>query len=230
MTATIRVVLVDDQDLMRRGLHRLLDLEPGIDVVGDAADGVTALALLARVTAHVVLIDARMPGMSGIELIGHIVRDHPRVGALLLTTFDEDEFVFGSLRAGARGFLLKDASPATLVAAIRVAAQGGTVIDSHVTGRVVDRLGTEARPAVSPAESLSAREEEVARLIATGASNQEIAASLYLSEGTVKNHVSSALRKLGLRDRTQLALTFTNAGNSTTVTSRGFPGRPSTGR
>lgn len=207
MTAPIRVVLVDDQDLMRRGLHRLLELEPGIEVVGDAADGVAALELLARVPADVALVDARMPGMGGIELIGHIVRDHPRVGALLLTTFDEDEFVFGSLNAGARGFLLKDASPETLVAAIRVAAQGGTVIDNQVTGRVVARLG--APPAAVPLDALSPREDQVARLVATGASNQEIAASLFLSEGTVKNHVSAALRKLGLRDRTQLALMFT---------------------
>jgi DNA-binding NarL/FixJ family response regulator len=207
VTAAIRVVLVDDQDLMRRGLHRLLELEPDIEVVGAAADGAAALELLARVSADVALVDARMPGMSGIELIGHIVRDHPGVGALLLTTFDEDEFVFGSLRAGARGFLLKDASPETLVAAIRVAARGGTVIDNQVTGRVVGRLDPPP-PAVSPAESLSARETEVARLVATGASNQEIAATLFLSEGTVKNHVSSALRKLGLRDRTQLALAY----------------------
>ena len=203
----VRVVVVDDQDLMRRGLHRLLDLEPGIEGVGEAADGESALRLLASVAADVALVDARMPGMTGVELIGRIVRDRPGVEALLLTTFDEDEFVFGSLRAGARGFLLKDASPETRVAAILAAAKGGTVIDSQVVGRVVARLGG-APAAQPPATVLSAREEEVARLVATGVSNAEIARALFLSEGTVKNHVSAALRKLGLRDRTQLALVY----------------------
>ena len=205
---TIRVLLVDDQDLMRRGLVRLLELEPGIEVAGDAASGAAALEMLAHVDVNVALVDARMPGMTGVELIARLVRDHPHVGAVLLTTFDEDELVFGSLRAGARGFLLKDASPEALVAAIRSAAHGGTVIDGQVAGRVLNRLDGSA-PAAAPALSgLSAREDEVARLVATGASNQEIARRLFLTEGTVKNHVSAALRKLGLRDRTQLALAY----------------------
>ncbi|MFI5841583.1 response regulator [Catenuloplanes sp. NPDC051500] len=208
MSAPIRVVLVDDQDLMRRGLSRLLELEPGIEVVGEAASGAAALDVFARVAADVALVDARMPGMAGVELIARLVTDFPEVHAVLLTTFDEDEFVFGSLRAGARGFLLKDASPETLVAAIRSAARGGTVIDAQVAGRVVARLDTAPRDP-SPAV-LSAREEEVARLVATGASNQEIARALFLTEGTVKNHVSAALRKLSLRDRTQLALAFSH--------------------
>ncbi|GAB7046208.1 response regulator [Catenuloplanes indicus] len=206
--ALIRVVLVDDQDLMRRGLHRLLDLEPDIEVTGEAADGPAALALPALAEAHVALIDARMPGMTGVELIARLTVAHPAVNTLLLTTFDEDEFIFGSLRAGARGFLLKDASPETLIAAIRSATRGGTVIDAQVSARVIARLDT---PAPLPA-TLSAREEEVARLVATGASNQEIARALFLTEGTVKNHVSAALRKLGLRDRTQLALTYARRG------------------
>ncbi len=249
--AVVRIIVVDDQDLMRRGLHRLLDLEPGIEVVGEAADGFAALQLLATAEVDVALVDARMPGMTGVELITRITRDHPGVAALLLTTFDEDEFVFGSLRAGARGFLLKDASPETLVAAIRTAAGGGTVIDGQVAGRVIGRLGPAeppggARPAADPgfaaplapgdvrasgpalpsgqtagpggpvagpggrwiAEPLTGREDEVARLVATGASNQEIAGALFVTEGTVKNHVSAALRKLGLRDRTQLALAY----------------------
>ncbi|GLZ00186.1 response regulator transcription factor [Actinoplanes sp. NBRC 103695] len=207
--APVRVVLVDDQDLMRRGLHRLLELEPDIEVVGEAASGEDALAVLDRVEADVALVDARMPGMSGVELIARLTRDRPGVNALLLTTFDEDDFLFGGLRAGARGFLLKDASPETLVAAIRTAARGGTVIDGQVSGRVIARLGDGPDPlsAASPAV-LSAREDEVARLVATGASNQEIARTLFVTEGTVKNHVSSALRKLGLRDRTQLALAY----------------------
>jgi DNA-binding NarL/FixJ family response regulator len=147
--------------------------------------------------------------MTGIELIERITHDHPEVATLLLTTFDEDEFVFGALRSGAHGFLLKDASPETLAAAILTAARGGMVIDSQVAGRVVARLGDTAGPGEPPHEEvLTAREEEVARLVATGASNQEIASRLLLSEGTVKNHVSAALRKLGLRDRTQLALFY----------------------
>ena len=202
----IRVVLIDDQDLMRRGLHRLLELEPDIDVVGEATDGFTARRMLTEVETDVALVDARMPGMTGVELITHIVRDHPGIGALLLTTFDEDEFVFGSLRAGARGFLLKDASPETLVAAIRTVARGGTVIDGQVTSRLVAHLA-DAPPRTAP-NVLTTREDQVARLIATGASNQEIARTLFLTEGTVKNHVSSALRKLSLRDRTQLALRY----------------------
>ncbi|MDR7276729.1 response regulator transcription factor [Catenuloplanes atrovinosus] len=202
----IRVVLVDDQDLIRRGLSRLLELEPDIAVTGEAASGPAALALPALADADVALVDARMPGMTGVELIARLAVAHPGVRALLLTTFDDDEFVFGSLRAGARGFLLKDASPETLVAAIRVAARGGTVIDAQVAGRVVARLDDD--PPAPPPVPLSAREEEIARLVATGASNQEIARTLFLTEGTVKNHVSAALRKLGLRDRTQLALAF----------------------
>lgn len=166
-----------------------------------------------------------MPGMTGVKLIAHIVRDHPGVGALLLTTFDEDEYVFGSLRAGARGSLLKDASPETLVASILAAARGGTVIDGQVAGRVVTRLdrgGATGEPEHNDSvDVLSVREDEVARLVATGASNQEIARTLYLSEGTVKNHVSAALRKLGLRDRTQLALVYAGrpTPSDTTATS-----------
>ncbi|GAA4975985.1 response regulator transcription factor [Actinoplanes utahensis] len=209
---TIRVLLVDDQDLMRRGLHRLLELEPGIEVVGAAASGDAALALLEHIDVDVALVDARMPGMTGVELIARLTRDHPGVNALVLTTFDEDEFVFGSLRAGARGFLLKDASPEALVAAIRSAAHGGTVIDGQVASRVLARVGTPPAP-TSALPGLSAREDEVARLVATGASNQEIARRLFLTEGTVKNHVSAALRKLGLRDRTQLALAYSRAGD-----------------
>ncbi len=204
----IRVVLVDDQDLMRRGLQRLLELEPGIEVVGDAASGEAALELFARVDVDVALIDARMPGMTGVELIARLTRDRPTVNALLLTTFDEDEFVFGSLRAGARGFLLKDASPEALVAAIRSAAHGGTVIDGQVATRVLAAIGPRGETPPAGLAALSAREDEVARLVAVGASNQEIARRLFLTEGTVKNHVSSALRKLGLRDRTQLALAY----------------------
>lgn len=209
---TIRVVLVDDQDLMRRGLQRLLELEPDVEVVGEAASGAAALLLFERLEADVALIDARMPGMTGVELIARLTRERPALATLLLTTFDEDEFVFGSLRAGARGFLLKDASPEALVAAIRSAAHGGTVIDGQVASRVLARVDHPADAPAPALATLSAREDEVARLVATGASNQEIARELFLTEGTVKNHVSAALRKWGLRDRTQLALAYSKQG------------------
>lgn len=197
MTARpVRVLLVDDQELLRRGLRKLLDIEPGITVVGEAADGPAALALLATEEVDVALVDARMPGMTGVELIGHITREHGGVATVMLTTFDDDEFLFGGLRAGARGFLLKDVAPEELVAAIRTAAGGGTVVDGSVSDRVVAHLPNTAEPVPRPPGGLSAREHEIARLVATGASNREIAARLHLAEGTVKNHISAALRKL----------------------------------
>ncbi len=210
MTAPIRVLLVDDQELMRHGLRKLLEIEPGIAVAGAVPDGQAALELLNHTQVDVALVDARMPGMSGIELIGRIAHAHPRVECLVLTTFDDDEFLYGGLNAGARGFLLKDVAPEALVAAIRTAACGGTVVDGQVAGRLVARLsaGSPAVDAPEETAALTGREREIAGLVATGAANREIAARLFLAEGTVKNHVSSALRKLGLRDRTQLALYF----------------------
>ncbi|NUR83697.1 MAG: response regulator transcription factor [Nonomuraea sp.] len=193
----IRVLLVDDQLLIRRGLSRLLEIEDGVEVVGEAANGGEALRAVPECRPDVALVDARMPGMGGVELIGCLTRTHPEVACLVLSTFDEDEYVFGALRAGARGYLLKDCSPEDLVAAVERAHRGETVLDGAVAGRVVAGLR---------ADPLSEREREVAELVASGAANREIAAALHITEGTVKNHVSSILRKLGLRDRTQLAL------------------------
>jgi len=203
---SVRVLLVDDQILMRSGLRKLLEIEDGIDIVADVGSGPDALAVVPQCRPDVALVDARMPGMDGIELITRLTEAHPSIASIVLTTFDEDEYLFGALKAGARGFLLKDASPEDLVAAIRRAAAGGTVLSDQVAGRVVAQLRgeTPAQPA------LSSREVEVARLVGAGASNREIAAELYITEGTVKNHVSSTLRKLGLRDRTQLALRVVN--------------------
>jgi DNA-binding NarL/FixJ family response regulator len=204
---SVRVLLVDDQILMRSGLRKLLEIEDGIEIVADVGSGPDALAVVPSCRPDVALVDARMPGMDGIELITELTRSHPAVASIVLTTFDEDEYLFGALKAGARGFLLKDASPEDLVAAIRRAAAGGTVLSDQVAGRVVAQLRGEA-----PAQPvLSSREAEVARLVGAGASNREIAAELYITEGTVKNHVSSTLRKLGLRDRTQLALHVTSS-------------------
>ena len=204
---SVRVLLVDDQILMRSGLRKLLEIEDGIEIVADVGSGPDALAVVPSCRPDVARVDARMPGMDGIELITHLTRDFPAVASIVLTTFDEDDYLFGALKAGARGFLLKDASPEDLVAAIHRAAAGGTVLSDQVAGRVVAQLRGETP--VQPA--LSSREAEVARLVGAGASNREIAASLFITEGTVKNHVSSTLRKLGLRDRTQLALHVTSS-------------------
>ncbi|MEV4896544.1 response regulator transcription factor [Nonomuraea sp. NPDC055795] len=207
----IRVLIVDDHELIRRGLRKLLDIEDDIEVVGEAGDGLQALAALAVLPRHrpdVVLVDARMPTMDGVQLIIRLAEEHPEVAALVLSTFEEDEYIFGALRAGARGYLLKDCSPEDLVGAIRKTYQGETVLGGPVATRLVAELGLGGRgdPVVHGHDKLSGREREVARMIAAGASNREIAAALRLSKGTVKNHVSSMLRKLGVRDRTRLAL------------------------
>lgn len=207
----IRVMLVDDQPLMRRGLRTLLDIEDGIEVVAEAAHGAEALAKM-DARPDVALVDARMPVMDGVALIAALTADHPAVACIVLTTFEEDEYVFGALRAGARGYLLKDTSPEDLVAAIHKVAAGRTILDSPVAARLVAEVVGPVRTTFPGQELLSARESDVAALVATGASNREIAARLFITEGTVKNHVSGALRKLGLRDRTQLALVVRGGG------------------
>ncbi|MGN9782542.1 response regulator [Nonomuraea sp. ZG12] len=206
----VRVLLVDDQELMRQGLRKLLEIEEGIEVVGEAADGVVALAVVGETRPDVALVDARMPRMDGVELITRLTVEHPSVAAIVLSTFDEDDYIFGALRGGAVGYLLKDCSPDELVAAIRQASRGETVLSNPVAARLVANLRREPVDGAFPGqELLSARELEVARMVAAGAANREIAARLFITEGTVKNHVSSMLRKLGLRDRTQLALRLT---------------------
>ncbi|HLU75474.1 MAG TPA: response regulator transcription factor [Nonomuraea sp.] len=205
--SAVRVLLVDDQELMRQGLRKLLEIEDGVEVVGEAADGLAALALVAETRPDVALVDARMPRMDGVELITRLSAEHPSVAAIVLSTFDEDDYIYGALRGGAVGYLLKDCSPDELVAAILRASRGETVLSSPVAARLVAGLRRPPVPGAFPGqELLSARELEVARLVAAGAANREIAARLFITEGTVKNHVSSVLRKLGLRDRTQLAL------------------------
>ena len=206
----IRVLLVDDQVLMRRGLRKLLEVEDSIEVVGEAADGVEALRLIPETMPEVALVDARMPKMDGVELIRHLSQEHPRVAAIILTTFDDDEYIFGGLRAGARGYLLKDTPPEELVSAIEKASRDETVLGGQIAARVVSELRRRTdlaeRTSRPGDEILSGREVEVARLVGAGATNREIAHCLYITEGTAKNHISKILRKLGLRDRTQLAL------------------------
>ncbi len=216
---TVSVLIVDDQILMRQGLRKLLEIEEGVDVVGDAADGVEALEFLSAADPlpDVALVDARMPRMDGVALIGRMRAEYPDVPALVLTTFDDDELVFGGLRAGARGYLLKDVPPEELVTAIRRVARGETVLGGPAAELLVAALGEDRSPVSSAAPPrsperraeaprLSEREAEVARLVGTGATNREVARTLFITEGTAKNHVTSILRKLGLRDRTRLAL------------------------
>jgi DNA-binding NarL/FixJ family response regulator len=206
----VRVIVVEDQLLVRRGLIGLLEPEEDVEVVGEARDGVEALREIPRVRPDVALVDARMPRMDGIELIRRLSDEHPRVAAIVLTTFDDDEYVFGGLRAGAKGYLLKDTSPEDLVSAIRKASTGETVLGGPVASRLVAELtrspGPEGERTEDDSEVLSGREVEVTKLVGRGATNAEIAGELYISEGTAKNNVSKILRKLGLRDRTQLAL------------------------
>lgn len=212
----VRVLIVDDQALVRRGLAKLLEIEDAVEVVGEAADGMAALGLVSSARPDVALVDARMPRMDGVELVRRLSEEHPRVAAIILTTFDDDEYIFGGLRAGARGYLLKDTSPEELVSAIEKAHRGETVLGGQIAARVVAELGRTSGPQApgDSAAELSQRETEVVALVGSGATNAEIARALYISEGTARNHVSKILRKLGLRDRTQLAIYAVEQGRS----------------
>jgi DNA-binding NarL/FixJ family response regulator len=209
----IRVLLADDQELVRDGFATILDLQDDIEVVGSVADGAAALASARALCPDVVLMDIRMPAMDGIEATRRMLRPgatDPPPKVLVLTTFDLDDYVFAALQAGASGFLLKDTPRAGLVAAVRAVAAGDTLLSSTVTRRLVEKFATR-RPAAtddagSPWRELSSRELDVARLVAGGLSNAEIAAELVLSEATVKTHVAHVLTKTGLRDRVQVVV------------------------
>lgn len=195
----IRVLVVDDQELLRLLLGTVTDLL----VVGEAADGREALAMVARSRPDVVLTDARMPGMDGLELVRALVADHPGVAVVVLTTFDDEAIVRGAIGAGASGFLLKDVTTDQLASGIRAVSQGGLVVDPRVA-RIA--LTPESVDRADPLAVLTRTERLVAERIARGLTNGEIAAELVIAEGTVKNHVTNLLRKLGHRDRTGLAL------------------------
>lgn len=206
----IRVILADDQALFREGLRTLLSTRPEVDVIAEAANGQEAVTLVGKLQPDVVLMDLQMPVMDGIRATAHIRQHWPSIPVLALTTFDDDANLFGALRAGAAGYLLKDVSSETLLAAITAAARGEAFLQSTVTGRVVAAFarlmesgGPRAEALVLP---LSPREREILSLLGTGASNKEIADRLCLAEGTVKNHVTNILTKLDVRDRTQAAL------------------------
>jgi DNA-binding NarL/FixJ family response regulator len=229
----IRVLLVDDQTLLRQSFQRLLELEGmGVEVVGTAADGLEALEQIERLARfgrppQVVLMDVRMPRLDGVQATARIHERWPDVRVMMLTTFDDEEYVFAGLRAGARGYLLKDASADELVAAIHAVQRGDAPLQPSVAAKVIARLARTSPPSAPggpasaghtgqsipakaspslPGEELTEREREILRHLSRGASNREIGEALFITEGTVKNHVSNILSKLALRDRTQAAL------------------------
>ena len=210
MPETIRILIVDDQRLMRDGLRMLLELEAGLEVVGEAGDGQEGLQRYADLQPDLVLMDVRMPGMDGVEATRRMRQQWPEARIIILTTFDEDEYLFEALRAGAQGYLLKAVSGQELATAIRTVAAGNALLDPAVTGKVMAEFALLSKPARAPnaglPEPLSERELEVLKLIAQGFSNREIAARLFLAAGTVKNYVTVILQKIGARDRTQAAL------------------------
>jgi DNA-binding NarL/FixJ family response regulator len=216
----IRVVLVDDQRLLREGLRTLLELQSDLLIVGEASDGIEAELLIERLQPQVVLMDLRMPRREGVEAISQITARWPEVKILVLTTFDEDELVFRSIDAGAVGYLLKDVGSDALAEAIRSASRGESPLQPRVAGKLLRRMrvrrGTtteaEIRALNSSVDPLTGRELEILALLGTGASNREIAERLSLTEGTVKNYISTILAKTGLRDRTQAALLAVRQG------------------
>jgi DNA-binding NarL/FixJ family response regulator len=214
----IRVLLVDDQSLLRMGFRLILEAEPDIEVVGEAADGASGVSMTAALHPDVVLMDVRMPGMDGIQATASIIAADPASKVLILTTFDLDQYVFAGLKAGASGFMLKDAPPAELLTAIRTVAGGDAVLAPTATRRLIDQFAPllpdpgrqPERDAVL--SKLTSREQSVFTQLAAGRSNREIAVELHLSEGTVKIHVGRILTKLGLRDRVQAVVLAYESG------------------
>ena len=204
----IRIVLVDDQTLVRQGIRSLLELSGDIEIVAEASDGEEGLLAIHRERPDVVLLDVRMPKKGGIDVLRELQAEGNAPPAILLTTFDDDEVLLEGMKAGARGYLLKDVSLEQLTGAIRTVAGGGTVIRPAITERVLRGLEHVRRDfdALSPPDPLKKREVEILRLMAGGYSNREIADALGTAEGTVKNHASSILSKLGVRDRTRAVL------------------------
>jgi DNA-binding NarL/FixJ family response regulator len=204
----IRVMLVDDQNLVRKGVRSLLELADDMEVIAEAPDGAEAIRTIPEIVPDVVLLDMRMPGKSGLDVLEQLSADGTLPPTIILTTFDDDEMVLAGIRAGAKGFLLKDVSLEELVTAIRTVAQGGSVVKPAVTERLLkglQNMHTDFSSLDRP-DPLTDRETEILRLMAGGYSNKEIANSLGVAEGTVKNHVSNILSKMGVRDRTRAVL------------------------
>ena len=210
--APVRVLVVDDQQLIRDGIASLLGIQPGITVVGTASDGAQAVEQALALVPDVILMDVRMPGTDGVLGAAQVRRVLPGCQVIMLTTFDDEDYVVRALRAGAAGYLLKDLPATELASAVRMAHAGVAQFGAQAVGRLASALARHPAQAQADAEpgpagqELTAREVDVLRLIARGATNREIAARLYLSEGTVKNHISRILTRLGLRDRTQAAI------------------------
>ncbi|HET9913647.1 MAG TPA: response regulator transcription factor [Anaerolineales bacterium] len=209
----IKVLICDDQDLVCEGLKGILSTDPELKLVGVAKDGAEALEIIPACQPDLVLMDLKMPVMNGVQATRQIRREHPRIEVLVLTTYDADEWVFDAIRAGARGYLLKDTPRQRLLAAIKEAAAGKTPVDPAVAGRLFAHVTQQtAAPDTTITSQLSEREKEVLGLLGKGLSNAEIAARIYLSEGTVRNYVSSIFEKLGVEDRTQAAILAIRCG------------------
>ncbi len=206
----IKVLLVDDQSLIRQGLRALLELEPDLEIVGEAENGEQAINFVAQFQPDVILLDIRMPIMDGVAATQEIQKRFAKTKILVLTTFDDDEYVSAALKNGAMGYLLKDTPSEELAVAIRAVHKGYTHLGPGIVKKLLTQFShvapTQSPPVPSSLTELTPREKEVLRLIATGASNREIAQELYISEGTVKNHVTNILNRLNLRDRTQAAI------------------------
>jgi DNA-binding NarL/FixJ family response regulator len=213
----IRLLLADDQEMVRVGFRMVLDAQSDMTVVGEAADGAEAVGLAGKLYPDVVLMDIRMPRMDGLAATRQIIDADPATRVLVLTTFDLDEYVHAALRAGAAGFLLKDAGPAELLAGIRAVSSGDAVVAPSATRRLLERFLPKDSEAAAPTdpkliETLSDREREVLTLVGQGLTNAEIAGTLFLAETTVKTHIGHILTKLGLRDRVQMVITAYDAG------------------
>jgi DNA-binding NarL/FixJ family response regulator len=204
----VRVLLVDDDDLMRAGLRSVLSSDDGIEVVGEAGDGRAALDEIRKLRPDLVLMDIRMPDLDGISATREVLAAEPEIRVVVLTTFEEDDYIFEALSAGASGFLLKRTKPEELIAAIHTVADGDSLLSPSVTRRVIDRMAGQPAAALSGArlEALTPREREVLELVGRGLSNQEIAEAFFIEESTVKTHVKRILMKLGLRDRVQAVI------------------------
>ncbi|MFX0537570.1 response regulator [Ornithinimicrobium sp. Y1847] len=218
MSAPIRILLVDDQPLLLQGFKMILSVEEDLQVVGQVGDGQQAIDAVPELRPDLILMDVQMPVLDGIEATRRIVADHPDTKIVMLTTFDRDDYLFDALEAGASGFLLKNADPDHLVEAVRTVAGGHALLAPEVTMRVISRMSRVEEPTdegegnAIPLPSLTEREREVLVLVARGLSNAEIAAEAYVSEATVKTHVSNVLAKLGVRDRVQAVVAAYDAG------------------
>jgi DNA-binding NarL/FixJ family response regulator len=204
-----RVLIADDDDLMRAGLAELLTADPAIEIVGQASTGRQAIERARRLTPDVVLMDVRMPDLDGIAATRELSRTAPSTRVLIVTTFEQDDYIFGALRAGASGFLLKRTRPEELIAAVHTIAAGDSLLSPSVTRRVIDRMAQQPTPDLADRarlETLTPREHDVLELIARGLSNREIAAALVVEESTVRTHVKRILMKLNLRDRVQAVI------------------------